>query len=235
MEPRNYLTALARGWVVILVGAILGALVGYGLSAARPAVYDANASGIVSVDSVESGSDLWQTSNATIALATSYGELATTPLVTDRAAEKIGDGVTSAQVAGAVSATVPLESVNINVTASDRNPERAAELANATLDALQEAVAKVAPKTTEGEPAVVLHRTQDASAPSSPSGLSSSLLTMIGLVAGLGLGALVALVRAPRAARVGEDEADALVDDHVTVTTPDTTGSVAATERTNRP
>lgn len=201
MEPRSYLIALARGWVVILLGAILGAALGFAISALRPASYEASASGFLAVDSVESGSDLWQTSNATIALATSYGELATTPMVTEPAAEQLGDGTTSRQISRAVTADVPLQSVNINLTAEAGDPQRAADIANATLDSLRDAVEEVAPTTAENEPAVVLHVTQEAGVPSAPAGLSTTLLVAIGLAAGLGLGAIVALVRAPTQAR----------------------------------
>lgn len=196
MEPRTYVTAIARGWIIVLVATLLGAAAGFGLSALRPATYEASSSGILAVSNVESGSDLWQTSNAAVVLAGSYADLATTPMVTQPAAEEVGD-ITPAQLAGRITASAPLESVNIDITAADADPERAAHIANATATALQDAIAEVAPKTPDNEPAVDLHITQEASAPSSPSGLSIGLLIAIGAVAGLGIGIIIALLRAP--------------------------------------
>lgn len=196
MEPRNYLTALLRGWVIILVAGLLGALAAWAFTATRTDTYEAQSSGIVAVENVESGSDLWQTANATIAMASSYADLISTPLVTEPAAEAVG-GITAGELAQQVTATVPLDSVNITIEATDTDPARAAEIANAAVHSLQSAVTEVAPTDSAGEPAVELVITQEATAPTSPGGLPASLLIAIGLVAGLGIGALIALLRAP--------------------------------------
>lgn len=197
MEPRSYFTALVRGWVIILVCAIVGAAAALAFALARADSYEAKSSALVAVDVVESGSDLWQTSNATVVLASSYAELVTTPIVTEPAAQEVGD-ITPARLGSKVSAEVPLQSVNITVTAQDGDPARAAAIANASITSLADAIREVAPKTSEDEPAVALHITQEAIAPTDPASLSSVLLVAVGAAAGLAFGAVLALLRAPR-------------------------------------
>lgn len=196
MEPRSYVTALLKGWLLIVVCAVLGAGAAFGYAATRTAMYEAESSALVAVDSVDSGSDLWQTSNATVVLATSYSQLVTTPVVTEPAAAEVG-GISPQALALKLKANVPLQSMNISITASDADAGRAAAMANAAVDALAAAIADVAPKTGEGDPAVTLHITEKAVAPTSPSGVSTALLVAIGAAAGLALGAVLALLRTP--------------------------------------
>ena len=196
MEPRSYVSSLAKGWIIILVCALVGAAAGLALALSREDVYEAESSAFLAVDEVESGSDLWQTTNATVALAKSYSELVTTPTVTGPAAQEVG-GISPEQLSRSLTATVPLESVNITITAQDGDPERAAAMANAALDALVAAVDEVAPSTGEGNSAVSLYITQEATAPAGTSGLSTALLVALGAAAGLALGAVLALLRTP--------------------------------------
>lgn len=196
MEPRSYVTALVKGWVLILVCALIGGAAALAFAATRPAVYEAESSALVAVDSVDSGSDLWQTSNATVVLASSYAQLVTTPTVTEPAAAAVGD-ISPQQLARKLDAEVPLQSMNITITASDGDADRAAAMANAAVDALATAITDVAPQTSEGDPAVTLHITEKAVAPTSTSGLSTALLVAVGLAAGLAVGAVLALLRTP--------------------------------------
>lgn len=197
MEPRQYVTALLRSWYILLLACVVGGGLAYGVGSSRTPSYEAQAVTQLGVPVVANGSELWQTTNANVVLASSYTQLVSSPMVTTPAAKEVGD-ITSDQIAAKVSAKAPLETLNIVVTATDTDPERAAKIATAVAKSMQGAVAEIAPRNTEGKPAVVLHLTQEATTPKSPTGLSATLFTGIGAAGGLALGALVALIRRPK-------------------------------------
>jgi succinoglycan biosynthesis transport protein ExoP len=58
-------------------------------------------------------------------------ELATLPVVAERAAKKLGNGVSGAEVLGAVTVTPSAEANTATIEAVDSDPEQAAEIANA--------------------------------------------------------------------------------------------------------
>ncbi|WP_411284443.1 YveK family protein, partial [Lapillicoccus sp.] len=196
MELRDYLRVLRKRWLVIVVVTLVTLGVAALATVLSPKVYSAQTQFFVST----SGSDnnagqLLQGNTFTQQRVKSYAQLLETPKVLSPVIDKLKLNETPDQLATRVTATVPLDTVLIEVTVTDGNPDQAALIAKAlgeqfpaTIDELE--------KVAAGQPSPVkvtlVREPQANTSPISPKPLRNLAL---GLVLGLLLGFGVALLR----------------------------------------
>jgi len=196
VELSDYIRVLRKGWLLILVLAIVGVGAAAGYSALRDPIYTANSKVFVSTQTGNNANDLLQGQNYSQDRITSYAGLVNTPAVLQPVIVGLHLNLTPGQLAKQITATAPLNTTLLEITATDTDPKVAADLANATAESLSNVVQKL--ETTDADQnvsPVKLTRVQDAVVPLSPSSPNIPLNIALGLLVGLALGVAVAVLR----------------------------------------
>lgn len=195
MELSDYLRVLRRQWI-LLTGAVLSGLIVAGISSLSLApTYTAQTQLFVAIQSSGSVSELQQGNTFSQARVQSYVRTATTPVVLQPAIDALGLDITPARLASSVSASADLNTVLINISASDTSPTRAAAIAQAVANSLIAAVDALEKPSQGGDSPVRLSVITPATAPEVPSAPNVRLNLALGLVAGLSLGICGAILR----------------------------------------
>ncbi len=169
--------------------------------------YKAETQLFVSIQNSGSVQELAQGNTFTQARVQSYVKTVSTPTVLQPVIDSLGLDVTSAQLAGQISASTDINTVLITVSVSDKSPVQAAAIAQAVADSLIKAVENLERPKTEGTSPVRLSVVTPAAAPTAPSAPNTKANLLIGLLLGLLLGIGTALLRATLDTRV-RGEAD---------------------------
>ncbi len=196
METRHYATALRRWWVLIVVGAILGAALGYGLSKLVKPTYTATSQVYVSLAQGNSAGELANGANYNQQQMPSYAELATAPVVLDPVISALNLSTTSAQLAKAVSVSIPQGTTILQISVTDPSPKASADIANKVAESVSQAIVDVSPRTTTGIKNVTIRTIAPADVPLSQSAPKVPLNTALGLLVGLLLVLATVLLRA---------------------------------------
>jgi capsular polysaccharide biosynthesis protein len=201
MELRDYLAALRDFWRTGLVTlavclALAGAALGLG-----PRTYSATAGVFVSASP-----SIANSAQYVVARARTYPGVATSSTVLGPVRDRLGLPLDLADLRGEVRATNPDETSQVLVTVTDRDPRRAAAIANAVAAQLVSAVPDLE-KHAAGDPPVQMTVTDPAGVPGAPVSPVPSRLLGLGLVSGLLLGAAAVVVRSRRDTAV-RDESD---------------------------
>jgi capsular exopolysaccharide synthesis family protein len=142
----------------------------------------------------ESVSDLAQGSTFAEKQMSSYAVVATSPRVLAPVIEQLGLRVTPQELAESVNATVPVDTVILDIAATDLDPTRAAQIANAVGQELARAAGDLTPERRDGTQAVkattvaAAQVPEEASFPDIPKNLGIAL--MLGLLLGIGVAVL---------------------------------------------
>lgn len=205
MQLHEYLVILRKRWMFIL---IIAALVVAGAAAATllaTPTYEAESQVFVSVSTGGSTSDLLQGSSFTQNRVKSYTDLVTRPRVLLPVIQQLGLATTPEKLAMEITADSPVDTVLINITATDKDPQRASDIANATADSLgREVTTLEKPAGTQPSP-VHISSTQTATVPTSPATPRVKLNLVLGLLAGLALGMFMAILRDVLDTKVGSE------------------------------
>lgn len=194
MELQQFFAILRRQLATIVACTLTGALLGGLISVLMPKTYTATTETFFTVTS----GDPMQSSAFAEGQLKSYAAAAESDLVLIPAAKSVG--LTAAELADKVSLVIPSGTSIIELSASDPDPVRAAELANALTKHLQAAADKLSPlaevngKVT-GEKAIKSTILSSAVPPETPATPHMPLNVAVGLLLGLGLGVVAALLR----------------------------------------
>jgi succinoglycan biosynthesis transport protein ExoP len=199
---REYLLVLRTRWVVVVTCALI-ALTVAGLSTFRaPRIYQAQASIFFSVSIGQQSRDLSSGFSYAQGLVGAYAQVAGQPLVLKPVIAQLGLNVTPKALAGAISTSVPLDTVIINLTVSDRSPTRAKEIADAVAQQLAVTVGELVPGVANKSAPVRVTVVAPAAEPDKPSSPRVGLGLTLGLLGGLLLGIVLAFVRDALDARI---------------------------------
>lgn len=213
MELREYLMILRTRWASIVLVTLLATASALGATLLATPKYEAMTRLFFAVQAGESVSDLAQGSSFTEKQMSSYTQVALSPLVLEPVIEQLGLDVDVSALARTIRATVPLNTVILEVTATSPDPYQAALIANAIGAQLSETVAGLAPDRPDGSQAVLattLTPATPASAPSSPSVRQNLAL---GILVGLAMGVGLAIVRESLDTKIRSDRDLASVTD----------------------
>jgi polysaccharide biosynthesis transport protein len=194
MELRDYLGIVRKRWLSVVITTLAILAASSAVTLALTEKYTATTRLFFSVAGGESVSELAQGTTFAEKQMTSLAEVATSPLVLQPVIERLGLGITSRELAKSVSATVPADTVIIEVATTNEDPVLAAGTANAVAEQLSEVAGRLSPKRPDGEEAVratILESAQVPNEPSSPNAMRNvGLGLVLGLLAGVGIAIL---------------------------------------------
>lgn len=215
MDLQDYIRVIRKQWPIIALATLLALLAAGALSYFTPRTYQAESEMFVSTTAGDSTADLASGTTFMSKQIKTYADIMTSPKVLNPVRKDLGIPADQ-PLASSISATVPPETVLIDVAVVDRDPEHAARVANSiahefttTVDSLQSVEeGKASPvKVTVVRPATV------PTTPVAPRPLRNMAL---GLLGGLLLGLGLALLRDRLDTRVkGESDVKAVTDDTI--------------------
>ncbi|QAY63351.1 polysaccharide biosynthesis tyrosine autokinase [Xylanimonas allomyrinae] len=195
MELSDILALLRKRWITVAVVGMLGITVGLALSLLTTPRYSATSQVFVSVRGSDSTTDLLQGSNFTVRQVKSYTELISSPRVLQPVIDDLGLSMNASALAEQVHADSPTDTVLINVKVSDASPEKAAAISNAVAGSLATVVSELETPPGGGNSPVQLSTVRQASVPISPTSPNLKLDIVVGLLAGVGVGVALAILR----------------------------------------
>lgn len=137
MSGPSLLGFLKRWWALLLLGPIVAGLAGYAVVLQLPAVYQANVTLIVNRGSVGTTSTADDTAGAE-SLARTYAEALKTRPILDEAAQRSGASISARDLQQAVTVRPVSGTQLLHLTVEDRDPTRAANLANTIVTVFSE-------------------------------------------------------------------------------------------------
>jgi polysaccharide biosynthesis transport protein len=194
VEPHEYLDILRRRWMSVLIIALLTLALASVVTLVMPKKYTATTRLFFAVAG-NSVSDLAQGSSFAEKQMSSYAEVATSPLVLEPVVQQLALPVTAVELADSLEATVPPDTVIIEIAATDPDPSQAARIADAVGAELAKAAGGLSPSQKDGSEAVRATTLAVAERPTEPSSPNILRNLGLGLVLGLLLGTGIAVLR----------------------------------------
>ena len=192
----EYAQAVRQNWVaaiLIVVGLVLATTT---YSFLQPREYTATNRQYLGIRGGATVNDLAQKVDVTSDLMTSYAELATSPLVLDKVVVQLSLDSDSAELAEQVTVTVPIDTLVLEISATDQDPVRAAEISNAVARQFENVVQKL-PQVRAGKSDVALATViQVAEPPLRPSSPDIARNISISFALGVVLAVIVSLLLA---------------------------------------
>jgi succinoglycan biosynthesis transport protein ExoP len=185
MELKDYLRVIRQRWISVVAAALIGLALAAGYTFLQTPQYQAKSQLFVSVKAGASAADVSQGNAFAEKRVTSYVSLAASPRVLEAVAQELNLSGGARALAGRVVATTPAQTVLIDITATDPNPQQAAKIANSSAKQLISAVNEV-------EDVSIVHlsvfeQATPAIAPSSPRvPMNLALGGVLGLLVGIG-------------------------------------------------
>ncbi|MBO3663522.1 polysaccharide biosynthesis tyrosine autokinase [Microbacterium stercoris] len=197
MDLQDYIRILHKNWILIVVALLLGVGGGAAASLATAPTYQASTQLFVSVRSETGGAaDLTQGSTFARQIVTSYVSIVPTAIVLDPVIEELGLDTTAGALASHITASSPLNTVMLDINVTDRDPQTAADIANAVGRSVSE-VAQTALNSSaaEGSSPVTLTIVQPAATPTAPIAPRVPMNLALGAILGLAIGLGIAILR----------------------------------------
>lgn len=225
VELRDYVRVLRQHWVLIVALTLLGVAAAAGFSILQTPKYSSSAKVFVSTSGGASVSDLAQGNSFTQQRVKTYADLVTTPIVLLPVINELGLDTTGEALAGKITASAPLNTTLIEITATDTDPALAASLATSVSQSLTQVVGSIettnaaaAGESTEADASaaqspVRLTLVQHAAVPQSPVSPNVLLNIALGALIGLALGVGIAVLRATLDTRIRNERDVELVTD----------------------
>jgi succinoglycan biosynthesis transport protein ExoP len=195
VELKDYIRVIRKRWRIILAAALVVVAGAALVTALSPKVYQAQTQLFVSTSGGSDSSALLSGSNFTQQRVLSYANVITTPTVLDPVIGTLKLNTTAAQLGDQISATVPLNTVLIEVAVTNTDPRVAAQVADAVGKQFTQTVADLE-SVNKGQSSPV--KVSIVSAPTVPTAPISPKPTRnlaLGVVLGLLLGLGLALLR----------------------------------------
>jgi polysaccharide biosynthesis transport protein len=180
----DYFQVLRRRWISVTIVALATIALTAAVTLAMITKYTATTRLYFSAEASESLTDLAKG-------MTSYAEVATSPLVLDAVINELNLQTTSTELARTVTVVVPPDTVILEISAVDADPERAAAIANAVGAEVAHVVGDLSHERTDGSKAVQAITLAPALVPTQPSSPNVLLNLLLGVLLGplFGVGA----------------------------------------------
>lgn len=191
MDLQDYLRILRKRWPIIVattIAVLAAAMLATGLSSR---VYESKVQFFVSTSGADDSGQLLQGSTFTQQRVKSYSQLIDTPKVLGPVVDKLGWTMSPGELSNLVTASVPPDTVLIDVRVHGGSPDSAAAVAAAIGEQFPDTVAeleKVSDKSGSPVKVTVVEPATSADVPVSPRPLRNAALGLVlGLLAGFGL------------------------------------------------
>ena len=196
MTLRDYLRALREQWLVVVLAVLLGLAGAASVYFFKAREYTAQLTMYVSSQGADTTQAAFQGAQLSQDRVASYTELLTSPRVTSDVIDRLRLPESTDELAKKMTATSKLDSVLLDVTVTDPDPARAANIVNAIGQVFPDLVAELErPTNPDTTPAVAVRVVQPAQVPNKPSSTSLTTTLALGLLAGLAIGVSGALAR----------------------------------------
>ncbi|MET7697863.1 polysaccharide biosynthesis tyrosine autokinase [Streptomyces sp. NPDC005485] len=193
MDLHDYIDVLRRRWRIIAGCILLGAVAALAVTALMPRTYTAKAQLFVATSDGNSAS-AYEGSLFTQQRVKSYTRIATSPAVLGRVIDKLNLNETPDQLAGKISARVPLDTTLVDIQVQGSSAARAQAIADeaaAQLSTYIEEIEKTSPTSPALVKADVVGGSEQPTSPTSPRPeLNLAIGLFLGTVLGIGCAAL---------------------------------------------
>lgn len=207
MSLQTLIGILRARWATVTASALFCAAIALGAFFIIPTSYTAKTTLYVSAQGGDTPQQAFQGAQLSEQRVRSYTDLATGDRVLNSVIKELGLALTTQQLEKKVSATSNLQSVLIDVRATDADPLVSAQIANAVAMQACAVVAELEkPRDPLAVPAVELRVVQPAQAPTDPSSPGWPIVTICGTLAGLIFGVGFAIIRSRLDRSVGSAE-----------------------------
>lgn len=194
MDLREYARTLRKRWLDVTIALALAMGTSLAVSLLATPQFEATTRLFFAVQGGESVTDLAQGSSFTERQMGSYAQVATSPLVLEPVIAELDLDTRVGELASQVRASVPLNTVILQITALSQDPDQAAEIANAVGAQLADTVGRLSPERPDGAQAVLATTLTPALSPDTPASPKALQNLALGLVLGATIGVAVALV-----------------------------------------
>jgi capsular exopolysaccharide synthesis family protein len=188
MNARSYARAIRKSWWIIIIAAILGAAVGYGYSKAQTKLYASHLTFWVATPTLN-GQDANANNQFAQERAASYAALLTSDSLARRVINDTGLHISASTLSKEISASAELNTILIDVTVTDADPDQAFRIAKSVGAQFPSLVNDLDNRARAGGSAVSL---RVVSGPTR-SGVPVSPRTKLNVLLGFALGLLVGL------------------------------------------
>ncbi|MEF2977732.1 polysaccharide biosynthesis tyrosine autokinase [Subtercola sp. YIM 133946] len=195
MDPHDYWKALRKRWVVIVLLGVLGGAGAYLYGQSLPDSFQSTSGVFVSSTQGATTSELVQGSTYTQNLVQSYAQLATTPKVLTPVIDQLGLDTTPTRLAKSISASPALNTVIIDITVTDGNAQRAADIANAVSRSLTTVATSMAPQLAGSTSSISMDIVTPAQVAANPIAPNRRLIEISGVALGIVAGVLYSIGR----------------------------------------
>jgi capsular polysaccharide biosynthesis protein len=200
MELTEYLAVLRRHWR-IWVGCTVAALVVAGVVLQlTPQTYEASARVFVSASPSISNSAQYVNQRAK-----SYPSVAVSQAVLSPVIDRLGLDETTSELRSRVTAENPVDTSQVEITISGRDPDEAAAIANAVAEQMAKVVEEIETPASGNRP-VTLTVNDPATVPTQPVAPVALYILGLGLIAGLFVGLAAAVVRSRVDSRLHDED-----------------------------
>lgn len=212
MTLRAYVQILLKRWRIVVACTVLVLGAAGTLTYLTPPTYAANATAFVSISSAGTAdASIYQSSQFAMQRVASYTEVVKSPDTLQPVIDQLGLKMSVRDLRAVVSAENPVDTVLIKVTATDGDPQRAQAIVNAVSDQMGINIEKLeTPREPGGKSPVKVTTTVPSLAPQQPISPKIPLNLALGLLAGLALGVIVAVIREQQDTTVKGDELEDL-------------------------
>jgi capsular exopolysaccharide synthesis family protein len=198
VDLRDYLDILRTRWKLITVTTLLGVIAAALASMLATPLYTATTKSFVSVNGGGTQTDVATAVQGSLFAqdrVKSYVDVVTADEVMGAVIDELGLDVSTSELASQISVNNPLDTVLLEISATDPNPQQAQAIANATAEALQNQVDQLEQPVGGGDSLVRISVTEPAAVPGSPSSPRTKINLALGFLVGLavGVGAAVLL------------------------------------------
>jgi capsular exopolysaccharide synthesis family protein len=195
VDLKGYLKLFRARRTLILVCALLGLAAAAAVTLRATPIYQAKTVIFISTDDGGTNVDsAYQGNLFTQQRVKSYSSVVTSPLVLNDVVKQLKLAESPDALAGQVGVSTPLDTVLLNITVKDPQPQRAMAIANATADSFQRVVESLESK---GQAASIVTASvvTPADLPGSPVSPRPKLNLLLGLLVGLAVGVAGAVAR----------------------------------------
>lgn len=194
MQLPELLHLIRRGWVTLLVVTLVAIAIGAAAFLTITPIYKAKAQLFVAVKSIDEGSavEVVQGSSAAQLKVKSYVGVIKSSRVLQPVIDELGLQTSATALSGRVNASTPTNTVLIDLTVSDTDPTRAAQITNAITKTFASVISdSIEAPTAGGSSPVSIDVLEPATAPTAPSdpklAVALGLALVLGVAAGFGL------------------------------------------------
>lgn len=191
MNIIDLIALVRRSWILLVAGAVLGAIIGLIVALASMSHYTATTQVFVAGVASE-GTNAVQAQQAVQADIGSYVEIVQSPAVLSAVARTSGRDLST--LGSEVSAQAPMSTSVVTISVTDTDPRKAAQIADATATQLVSTATKLSKPSANAPAGVRLTQLAPAEVPAKADG-STALHVAIGGVLGLVAGYVAAVVR----------------------------------------